>query len=124
GSITKVVSDPTLDPTTSSQFAKQTYTLAGLTHDQQNDVIHTILNALTLTAKKTILEPGEVALLKILPRAMPNAPQAVTSVLDEAPSVEIRGAIPLDSLVEAIIGPITGALGRALPGSKTSLETA
>jgi hypothetical protein len=106
------------------QFAPQTYSLAGLTTNEQSSVVNMIINAISLSAKKSIIEPGEPALLKILPRSMADVPQVVTSVLHEAPNVEIRGAIPLDSLVEAIVGPITGALGSALPGSKVSLEEA
>jgi hypothetical protein len=118
--IINAVSNPTQYP----QFAPQTYSLAGLTTNEQKSVVDMIINAISLSAKKSIIEPGEAALLKVLPRSMADVPQVVTSVLHEAPSVEIRGAIPLDSLVEAIMGPITGALGSALPGSKASLEEA
>jgi hypothetical protein len=118
GSVIKRVKSDSSYP----QFNPQTYMLASLTADQQSRVIDTLKNSLRLTPQKTIIEPGDVALLKILPRATPSVPQVVTSILDEAPSVEIRGAVPLKSLVEAIVGPMTGALGSVAPGSKTSLE--
>ena len=118
--IINVVSNPTQYP----QFAAQTYSLAGLTTNEQSSAISIIVSAISLSAKKSTIEPGEPALLKVLPRSMADVPQVVTSILHETPSVEVRGAIPLDSLVEAIVGPITGALGNALPGSKASLEDA
>lgn len=81
-----------------------------------------LAKSIRLVAKKLIIEPGDPAQVAVAPESMMSVPQLVTSVLDEAPSVEIRGAIPLKSLVEAIIGPLTGALGHVLPGSKASLE--
>jgi hypothetical protein len=106
------------------QFAKQTYTLAGIAATDRARVIAAISGALSLVADKTIVPPGEPALLKVLPRSTSDVPQIVTSVLDEAPKVEVRGAIPLKGLVEAIVGPLTRGLGRALPGSRASLEDA
>lgn len=118
-----VVVDTITNPADYPQFAPRTYTLEGIDAVKAS-LLPIIKDALCVVTEKTIIEPGEPALLNVLPRSMSTVPQAVTSVVDEAPKVEIRGAIPLKGLVDAIIGPLTGALSRAVPGSRASLESA
>jgi hypothetical protein len=116
-----------VDPTTTlakvvtSAFSSQPYTLSPVSADGTEQIHAMITGALGVSAVKTIVEPGETAVLRVAPRPA-AVPQVVTSILHDAPGVEIRGAIPLDPLVEAVMGPLTGALGRVLPGSKATLE--
>ena len=120
---TNLVIPAVSSPTDPPQFAPKSYVTTALAAAENGAALATLLRKnIRLVAAKTIIDPGDAAALKLLPQPVPAVPQVLTSIVDEAPSVEIRGAVPLKSLVEAIIGPLTGALGHVLPSSRTSLE--
>ncbi len=128
---TKVWVSPTLSlfyagsggPVT-GELPAQPYTLGGIGDDAYNVVKSQLAKSLALVTENAIIEPGEPATLRIVPADLFDIPQVVTSLLHETPKVRVRGAIPLDSLVEAFLQPVKGAFGQFVPGSKPSLDEA
>lgn len=100
------------------------YVLDGVTTDAWDKVKSQLAKAIALVTDNVIIEPGEPATLRIVPTDVLDIPQVVTSLLHETPKVKIRGAIPLDSLVEAFLQPVRGVLGQFVPGGRPSLDEA
>jgi hypothetical protein len=105
-----------------SPLAPLTYPLRPLS-SPQTLVTDLITRTLCLTAANSLINPGEPAVLQVLPHASAQVPQLATSILHDVPSITIRGAIPLEPLVEALLGPAAG-LGKLVTGGKVNLEGA
>lgn len=82
-----------------------------------------LMDALTLTARANIIEPGVPATLQVVPRSPTDIPQVVTQILHEQPTVQIRGAIPLGDVIDAVMGPIGGLLGAVTPSAKATFDS-
>lgn len=106
------------------QFAAQTYTLKPVTQDSLSLVKSQLANAISLSTENSIIEPGAPAVLSIAPKNVLNIPQVVTSILHETPEVKIRGAIPVDNIIQAFLAPVTSAVGQFIPGSKSIMSEA
>jgi hypothetical protein len=65
-----------------------------------------VADLLFVSADKLIAGPGQPVTIRVLPRKAPAIPQLATSILKEAPAVDIAGAIPLDNIVRAILAPM------------------
>ncbi len=115
--------------TAALQYAPSTNSLPPLSYGLQTlssaeGLVDDLINkVLCLTTPNTIINPGETAVLNVLPRQAAHVPQLATSVVHDVPSVTIRGAIPLDSLVEALLGPAAG-FSKFATGGKVNLEGA
>jgi hypothetical protein len=107
-----------------SDFQKQTFTLKPVTSDALANAKAQIAKAVALVADKIIIEPGDPATLRIVPKSILDIPQVVTSILHERPHVKIKGAIPLDSIVEAFLSPVKNLLGQFVPSSKATVDEA
>ena len=102
-----------------------TYTpVARSAADLQTKAAALLKAALQLTASADLVEPGASVTLRVVQSALITTPQVVTNLTHELPDIKIRGAIPLGALVEAIIGPIVGAVSSALPSASDPLSTA
>lgn len=102
-----------------SSFTPQPFTLKPVTSDAISLAESQIANAISLTAENSIIEPGVAAVLSIAPKNVLDIPQVVTSILHETPEVNIRGAIPLDSIIQAFLSPVTTAVGQFIPSSRS-----
>lgn len=99
-------------------WAKQTYIpKPRSTADLQSLITSSIQDAIALSPGATLLEPGATSTLRVVQKALTSVPQIVTNLVHELPEIQIRGAIPLGALVEAVVGPIVGAITSALPSS-------
>lgn len=107
-----------------STFAPQTFTLKPVTPDAISLAKSQLAGAISLTTENSIIEPGVPAVLSIAPKNVLDIPQVVTSVLHETPEVKIRGAIPLDNIIQAFLSPVTAAVGQFVPGSKSVVSEA
>jgi hypothetical protein len=107
-----------------STFTAQTFTLKPVTSDAIAQAQAALANALSLTTENSIIEPGDLAILNIAPKNVLDIPQVVTSVLHETPEVKIRGAIPLDNIIQAFLSPVTSTFGQFVPGSKSVVNKA
>ncbi len=107
-----------------SAWTPQGYTLQPVSGAQVAQAQAQLAKTLALAAENTIIEPGNLALLHVATKNVLDVPQVVTSVLHETPHVRIRGAIPLDSIVQAFLSPVTNALGHFVPGSKSTVTEA
>lgn len=107
-----------------SSFTPQPFILKPVTSDAISQATTAIANALSLTTENSIIEPGDLAILNIAPKNVLDIPQVVTSILHETPEVKIRGAIPLDNIVQAFLSPVTSTFGQFVPGSKSTVNKA
>lgn len=110
-----------LDPVT-QDLTELDYTLQPLDSPQAL-VTDLITKVLCLTTPNALINPGEPAVLQVLPHQAAQVPQLATSILHDVPSVTLRGAIPLEPLVESLLGP-AGSLGKLVTGGKVNLEGA
>lgn len=107
-----------------SNFAKQTITLKAIQPAETQRLTSLLQKSLAVVTDKVVIEPGELVTLKLIPRDVLDVPKVVTSILEELPQVEIRGAIPLDNIIKAFLSPVTGVFGQLVPQSKSAANEA
>jgi hypothetical protein len=106
-------------------WAPQQYTLAPTSTGDLERAGEQIANALSLSTDNSMVAPGVAAVLRIAPRGMPlDVPQVVTSIAEDIPEINVRAAVRLDSIVQALLSPVTGAVGRFVPGSEPAVDEA
>ncbi|MCA1613881.1 MAG: hypothetical protein LC800_06980, partial [Acidobacteria bacterium] len=112
---------PQPEITTGSRDFDIEYSVAVVEDDVLDGLIRQLCDQLYVGVPQLIVHPGDLVTARVLPRKAPPLPQLVTSLLDEVPSVEIRGSVPLDNILNYILEPfraVTSLIPSSNPLSK------
>lgn len=93
-----------------------------LEHAALGALVQEIVDLLYVEVPQLIVNPGDVVTARVARRKSPNQPQVLTSLLHDAPSVEIRGSIPLDNILNFILEPFT-KIGSVVPSGNPMSKT-
>lgn len=103
------------------------YSVAPVDPGVLDKLIQGLVDLLYAEVPQAIINPGDVVTARVARRKAPGLPQVVTSLLHDAPSVDIRGSIPLDNVLNFILEPfrkISSLIPSGNPLSKTDDVTA
>lgn len=91
--------------TEEKEFDPLHYNLSEFTPATLDTPIKQLLDMMYVGVPDLIVNPGDVVTAQVALRKLPGQAQSVKSIAHEAPSVEIRGSIPLDNVLNFILEP-------------------
>jgi hypothetical protein len=112
---------------TSTKNYNISYQILPVAQSVLDGLIQKLLDLLYVGVPHLIINPGEVVTARVAQRKAPGQPQLVTSLVHDAPSVDIRGSIPLDNILNFILAPfrlVSSVIPGTNPLSKTNDVTA